>query len=341
MSNKKNILVKMVIVIVGMLFATMPALADTSSTTSDTSSSTPVSTTTETIIITPTTTDDTSSTTIVATTTEIISAPSTTTTDTASTTVAVKKNKITNKFFTRSKNIVPQKKESTPQSTIKQVAKSLVVVGNVSAINGNHITLTYIKNISLKNQTGTSSQPMGTTTHEIDASDAVIMKNDATSSVSNILIGDTILVQGITSDKNSIVAKTIRDITAIKTQHKQISNNKKTKTTIDKNTQSFIVGTISVINGSTITITNKVNGTYSIDTTNAKIVLGNKIVSIQNVTVGDNIMVQGIVKASSVVASKIVDQGQKINSIKSPTTQKTKSGVLKNIGGLIKNLFKF
>ena len=59
-----------------------------------------------------------------------------------------------------------------------------VVLGKVTAVNGATITIT-------------GSRPMGaTTTYMIDATNAVVIKNAATSSVSAIAVGDMIVVQG-------------------------------------------------------------------------------------------------------------------------------------------------
>ena len=76
-----------------------------------------------------------------------------------------------------------------------------VVFGTVSAINGNILTIN-------------GRQGFGTTTpavtFTVDATKAKIIKNNATSSVASIVIGDTVLVQGTISGTN-VTATIIRD----------------------------------------------------------------------------------------------------------------------------------
>ncbi len=69
-----------------------------------------------------------------------------------------------------------------------------VVGGTVSAISGSSVTITNKSNV----------------TYTIDASSAVVAKNNATSSVSEIAVGDNLIVQGAVNG-NSITASSILD----------------------------------------------------------------------------------------------------------------------------------
>lgn len=69
------------------------------------------------------------------------------------------------------------------------------VFGQVAAINGATITITDSRN---------------STTYTIDASNASVTKNGSASSLSNIAVGDTIIVQGMVSG-NSVTATSIMD----------------------------------------------------------------------------------------------------------------------------------
>ena len=69
------------------------------------------------------------------------------------------------------------------------------VFGQVTAINGTSITITDSRN---------------STTYIVDVSNATVTKNGAASSVSNIAVGDTIVVQGATSG-DSVTATSIMD----------------------------------------------------------------------------------------------------------------------------------
>lgn len=87
------------------------------------------------------------------------------------------------------------------------------LIGNVSAINGTSITLNARMGIGLgylvRNPKAPSNQnnPVFFT---IDATNATVIKNMSTSSVSNIAVGDTLLVEG-TASGTSMVATLIRD----------------------------------------------------------------------------------------------------------------------------------
>ena len=78
---------------------------------------------------------------------------------------------------------------------------------------------------------------------------------------------------------------------------------------ITGNGEPVVGGNITAINGSTLTITNKSNVTYTIDATNATIMKGNATSTLSNVAVGDSVVVQGTVNGTSVTASTVIDQG--------------------------------
>lgn len=69
------------------------------------------------------------------------------------------------------------------------------VFGKVTAISGTTITITDSRN---------------STTYTVDASNATVTKNGAASSISSIVVGDTIVVQGTTSG-DSVTATSIMD----------------------------------------------------------------------------------------------------------------------------------
>ena len=193
------------------------------------------------------------------------------------------------------------------------------VVGTVATVNGNTITIT------AKNRPAT-------VTYTVNASGATVTKNGVASSVSNIAVGDQVLVQGTVTGTN-IVAKTIRDGVV--------------QPTIQGNGQPVVAGKITVISGNTITIANTSNVTYTVDATNAKFVVGGVTSpTISNVAVGDNIVVQGSVNGNSVVASSILDQKAKTNNYtenfgSNPKPRDFMGGMMGGIGNFFKRLFGF
>jgi hypothetical protein len=193
------------------------------------------------------------------------------------------------------------------------------VAGNVSAINGTTLTV-----VSKARPNGGTS-----TTYTVDASSATVTKNGTASSVSNIAVGDTVMVQGTTSG-TSVAAKTIRDGVP------------QAQPDIQGNGQPVVAGSVTAINGNTITITNKSNITYTIDVENAKFsVAGISSPTISNVATGDNVVVQGAVNGANVTASSVIDQKAKPdNNANNPGNKKPDSGFMGGMMGGVVDFFK-
>jgi ABC-type dipeptide/oligopeptide/nickel transport system ATPase component len=66
------------------------------------------------------------------------------------------------------------------------------------------------------------------------------------------------------------------------------------------------MGTVSAVDGSTVTITNTDGTTYTVDATNAKV---SKMVdlSVSDIKVGDQVGVMGTISGTSVTATHIMD----------------------------------
>ena len=193
------------------------------------------------------------------------------------------------------------------------------VIGKVTAINGNIITIS--RNQKEVNPTAN--------TFTVDATNAKLLRGNAEITLSDIAVGDNIVVQGTITGTN-VVATVIRDG---KVGNGNESDNNQAMLQIQGNGQPVIGGTISVINGSVITITNS-SVTYTVDATNAKIVQGKNTISLSNVKVGDSVIVQGTVNGTSIAASTIIDA----NAI---TGQKVHVGFFASIGQWFKHLFGF
>jgi len=215
------------------------------------------------------------------------------------------------------------------------------IVGTVSSISGNSIIVTGRQGFAFgQRNKSTSTQPVASITYTVDTSGATVMKSNATSSVSSIVVGDTILVQGTVSGTN-ITATLIRDGIMNNGQSRMQNQNGDQKnfasSTFQGNGQPVIAGTISAINGETITVTNKSNVIYAVDATNAKITQGQKVITLSNISVGNSVMVQGTVNGNSVVASSIITQASQINA----APAKKPAGFFRAIGNFFKNLFGF
>ncbi len=211
------------------------------------------------------------------------------------------------------------------------------VFGTVSAVSGNTIT------VDGKQGFGTNAVAI---TFTIDATNAKITKNNVVGTVSSILVGDTVMAQG-TLTGTTLVATIIRDGQMGKGVRNGPDNNQTGKTPpvspITGNGQPIVAGTVSSINGSTIAITNKSNVSYTIDTTNAKIVQGSNTISISNIVVGDMVIVQGTVNGNTIIASSVMDQTKSANTTttNSGTTAQPHKGFFGEIGSFFGRIFGF
>ncbi len=196
------------------------------------------------------------------------------------------------------------------------------IVGTVTAVNGNTIT------VSRKGGPDKATSSVFT----VDASTAKVFKNNATSTVSSIVVGDNVLVQGKLTGTN-IVAITIRDgiMKGEMMKEKDIQNQ------FQGNGQPIIFGTISTISGNTVTVTNKSNVTYTVDASAAKILKGNSTSSVSSLVAGDTVLVQGTVNGNSIAAATIIDQAHPQKQSQKPENK----GFLGKIGGFYAHLFGF
>ena len=209
------------------------------------------------------------------------------------------------------------------------------VFGTVSAVNGNTIT------VSGKTGFGTTATA---TTFTIDATNAKVMKAGATSTVSSIAVGDMVMAQGTLTGTN-LVATMVRDGIMKGGMHGVPGGTPGSQpvSPIAGNGEPVVAGTVSAVNGQTLTITNKSNVTYTVDATNAKIVQGETTVTISSVVTGDNVIVQGTVNGNAIVASSVIDQkaATTTTNASGTTTPPAHKGFFGSIGSFFSHIFGF
>ena len=153
-----------------------------------------------------------------------------------------------------------------------------VVMGTVSAISGNSITLTGSNN----------------TTYTVDATSAKFMGGSfgSTQTLSNVQVGDKLMVNG-TITGTSVAAKTINDISLQQ--------------------RTVFSGKVTAVNGTTITMTGRNNTTYTVDASAAKLTKGfgknAATISAGSMAVGDMVMIGGSLNGTSITATAINDMG--------------------------------
>lgn len=239
------------------------------------------------------------------------------------------------------------------------------IFGTVSAVNGDTLTVVSGGHFMRPMPEQASGTPvtMASTTYTVNATNAQIYKGTATTtvSISDIAVGDTVIVQGTVSG-TSITATVIRDgvevpmvgqpggpIKRVFGGHGASSTASGTPP-IQGNGEPVIGGNVTAVSGTSITVTNASNVTYAIDAASTTIVKNGTSTTIGNIAVGDSLIVQGTVNGNSVTASSIIDQGVKGANGSSTNGSSTKpkggpgfgfGGIFSAIGGFFQHLFGF
>ena len=203
------------------------------------------------------------------------------------------------------------------------------VVGTVSAINGSSLT------VNGRQGFGSST---ATVIYTVDASNATVKKNNATSTVSSIVVGDNVFIQGTVSGTN-VVATTIRD--GAPGMRGEGNRQKMGTSTPIGNGQPVVFGKTTAVNGTSLTVTTASNVTYTVDATNAKVMAGKDTASsLSNIAVGDRVLVQGTVNGTSINATTVVDQSKNNPGNNSATNSKPR-GFFGGIGQFFMHMFGF
>jgi hypothetical protein len=157
-------------------------------------------------------------------------------------------------------------------------------MGKVTAVSGSTITITNAKT---------------NTTYTVDASNATVTKGKSTSeAVSAIAVGDTIAVTGTVSGTN-VTATAIHD--GIGGQGGRGGHGG------FGGMGGGVMGTVSAVNGSSLTVTTKSGGTYTVDASSATVKESGATSTVTNIKVGDTVMIQGSVTTASMTAKNIED----------------------------------
>jgi formylmethanofuran dehydrogenase subunit C len=185
-----------------------------------------------------------------------------------------------------------------------------------------------------------------TVTFTIDASNAVVVKGNATSTVGSIAVGDVILVKGTITGTN-VVATKIFDGPMMQKIGERMEdrrgNHASSTPPFQGNGQPVVAGTVSAVSGNTITIINSGNASYTVDVSGAKIIVkGNQNASVSNVSIEDHVVVQGAVNGASITATSVLDgTNNSGNGGDNGGEDKGPKGFFGGIGGFFKHLFGF
>jgi len=203
------------------------------------------------------------------------------------------------------------------------------VKGTVSSISGNTLTV--------KGKTGPGAEGRSEIIYTVDASNATVKKDGATSTVSSIAEGDTVMVRGTVSGTN-ITATSIDDGVLGKGQ----GGPQDQTPIVEGDGQPMIAGTVVSISGSTISVTNKSNITYTIDASSAIVKKeGTENATVSNIAAGDSIVAQGAVNGTSMTASSVIDQTVAAADSSTSDNPGNHAGFFGNIFNFFKHLFGF
>ena len=158
-------------------------------------------------------------------------------------------------------------------------------MGKVTAISGSTITITNAKT---------------STTYTVDASNATVTKSGVTSAtVSNIVVGDTISVAGTVSGTN-VTATTIHDGFGGGSGGQGGFGGR-------GGFGGGTMGTVTAISGTTLTVTTKSGGVYTVDASSATVKESGTASAVSDIKVGDTVMIQGSITTASMTAKNIED----------------------------------
>lgn len=203
------------------------------------------------------------------------------------------------------------------------------IFGSVTAVSGS--TLTVASKGFGKDATAT--------TYTVDATNAKVDKNGAAGTISDIAVGDMVMIQGAVNGA-SVTATAIRD------GMPRRDGRDPAQDAVPGNGQPVVMGTVSAIAGSTLTITNNGGTPYTVDATSATILKAGKTAGFSDIAVGDVIVAQGTVNGTSITAASVRDQGAP-KAPPSPsgnagTSVPTRhAGFFGRIGGWFTHLFGF
>lgn len=164
-----------------------------------------------------------------------------------------------------------------------------VVMGKITAISGNTITMTSTQPVP-PTQTASGSttvtKPATTAkTYTVNAASATVKIDNETSTLSKLAVGNQILVKGTasSSDSTQITAQIIHS------QSEAFLNR----------THYRLIGKITAVSGNTLTVLDDNGTSYTVNSTDAKVTINGTDSTVSKLAVGDTIMVGGFAKEGS------------------------------------------
>ena len=225
-----------------------------------------------------------------------------------------------------------------------------MVAGTVTAINGNIITVSSAMPMGPQTSNTTTTTPV---TYTIDATNAKVDTNRTASTVANITVGNFVAAEGTLTGTN-LVAKAVHFSTTApvmgakgergngKNEASDTNGGAESAMMPEGNGQPIIGGTVTAVNGNSVTITNKSNVAYTLDITSAKVTKLGQASTAASVVVGDAVTAQGSINGTTVTAATLMDHGVPPTATQTTTdTQAKPKGFFGKVGGFFGHLFGF
>ncbi|HEY0908134.1 MAG TPA: DUF5666 domain-containing protein [Candidatus Paceibacterota bacterium] len=176
--------------------------------------------------------------------------------------------------------------------------------------------------------------------YTVDASNATIRKNNADATISSIVVGDNVMVQGTVTGTNVVATRIDSGIMFRMGGEKDDKGGRGNGTSTPVFTgdgKPVVAGTVSSVSGSSVTVTTKAGTSYTVDAANAKVLSGKDTIELSSLASGDEVLVQGEINGTSVTASSII----KGKEARGESDRRNARGFFGGIGRFFAGLFGF
>lgn len=106
--------------------------------------------------------------------------------------------------------------------------------------------------------------------------------------------------------------------------------------------EPVVAGKVTAVSSSTISITNNSDVTYTIEASNAKVFVNQGVTtSLEGISVGDTVLVQGEVSGTDVTATSILDQTTRVDASSTTANKGMFTGFFSGVGQFFMHVFGF
>jgi len=189
----------------------------------------------------------------------------------------------------------------------------------------------------------------------VDVTGAKFFKNSATTTLSSILVGDTVFVEGRVSGSSATAVAVYDGKLPLALQKAQIMREEKKDDWREKREDriadhvrgSAILGIVTNINGNILIVDGKMGTstattTYTVDATNSKIFKDKATTTISAILTGDRVLVEGSISGTNVTANYIFEGKLPLNgkAINAFLEEPVRGKFIEKINNFFKKFFR-